>query len=135
MGLYKVRNILLAGLALALTACAASPIKVAQTTEQKAYAAYGTFVIIEEQAVKLTAPSSNLAPSTKAQIIAGVQKAQPAVDTMLKALNDAEAAKADFDAQRIDKTKFQVVVDNLGGWVQAATPLVASLVSIVRGAH
>lgn len=135
MALSKVRSLVLVAMVAVLSACAGSPIKVAQTVEQKAYATYGTFVIFEEQAVKLTAPSSNLAPSTKAQIIAGVQKAQPAVDTMLKALNQAEAAKADFDAQKIDKTKFQIVVDSLGSWVQQATPLVASLVSVVRGAH
>lgn len=119
--------------AVALSGCAGSPIKVAQTVEQKAYAAYGTFVIVEEQAVKLTAPSSNLSVSQKQAIISATQKAQPAVDTMVVALAKAEAAKADFDAQKIDKPAFQVVVDNLASWVQQATPLVAGLLSAVRG--
>ena len=132
--LSRVRNLWLAATALALTACAGSPIKVAQTVEQKAYATYGTFVIIEEQAGKLTSASTSLPPDVKRQIIAAAQKAQPAVDTMLVALSKAESAKADFDAQKIDKSTFQVVIDNLGSWVQQATPLVASLVSVVRGA-
>jgi hypothetical protein len=134
MALSKVRSLVVVALVGVLSACAGSPIKVAQTVEQKAYATYGTFVIFEEQAVKLSAPSSNLAPATKAQIINGVQKAQPVVDTMLKSLRQAEQARVEFDAQKIDKPAFQVVVDNLGNWVQQATPLVASLVTVVKGA-
>ena len=133
MAIKALRHVWLVASALALTACAGSPIRIAQTVEQKAYATYGTFVIAEEQAVKLSAPASTLSPVVKGQIIVAFQKAQPAVDTMMKGLNAAEQAKADFDAQKIDKPTFQVVVDNLGGWVAQAAPLVATLVSAVKG--
>lgn len=38
---------------LALTACGANPYKDADTIQQKGYATYGTFVIVEEQAAAL----------------------------------------------------------------------------------
>lgn len=122
-------------LALALVGCAGSPLKVAQTTEQKAYALYGTFVIAEEQAAKLSAPTSNLSPQAKGAIIAASQKAQPAVDAMLKGLSQYEAARADFEAAKIDKPAFQVVVDKLAGWVQQATGLVNGLSTSLKGAR
>ena len=118
-----------------LAGCVTSPVQVAQTTEQKAYALYGTFVIVEDQAVKLTAPSSALTPAVKAPIINAVQKAQPVVDSMLAATQKAESAKADFDAKKIDTPAFQIVVDNLGNWVSQAEPLVLSLVTAVKGAQ
>lgn len=121
--------------AVALVGCAGSPIKVAQTTEQKAYALYGTFVIAEEQAAKLTAPTSTLPASAKQAIIAASVKAQPAVDTLLKGLGQYEAARADFEASKIDKPAFQVVVDKLGGWVLQAQELVGGLTTSLKGAR
>lgn len=118
-----------------LAGCAGSPVQVAQTTQQKAYALYGTFVIVEEQAVKLTAPTSNLTPAVKTTIINSMQRAQPVVDSMLAANQKAEAAKADFEAKKLDQPAFQIVVDNLGNWVAQAEPLVTSLVSAVKGAQ
>jgi len=129
----KTRDIWIALVVVLVAACANNPVRVAQTTEQKAYALYGTFVIVEEQAVKLTLPTSNLNQQAKASIINAVQRAQPAIDTMLSGLEKAQKAKADFDAQRIDKPAFQVVVDNLGNWVQQAEPLVLSLTTAVKG--
>lgn len=121
--------------AVALVGCAGSPIQVAQTAEQKAYAVYGTFVIAEEQAVKLTAPSSNLSPTAKGAIIAASQKAQPAVDTLLNGLGQYNTARADFEAAKIDKPAFQVVVDKLGGWVAQAQILVGNLTVAIKGAR
>ncbi len=122
-------------LALALVGCAGSPLKVAQTTEQKAYALYGTFVIAEEQAAKLTAPTSNLSPAAKTAIIAASQRAQPAMDVVLAGISQYETARADFEAAKIDKPTFQVVVDKLGGWVTQAQALVATLLVSLKGAH
>lgn len=121
--------------AVALVGCAGSPIKVAQTTEQKAYALYGTFVIAEEQAAKLTAPTSNLSPAAKTAIIAASQRAQPAMDVVLLGISQYEAARADFEAAKIDKPAFQVVVDKLGGWVAQAQALVGPLLISLKGAR
>lgn len=130
-----VRDIVLSLLVVTfVTACVNSPIQVAQTVEQKAYATYGTFVIVEEQAVKLTASASTLSPQVKSSIINAMQRAQPAVDTMMSGFNQYQTARADFEAQKIGQPAFQVVVDNLGKWVTQAEPLVTNLQSAVRGA-
>lgn len=115
------------------TACASTPIGVAQTLEQRAYAAYGTFVIIEEKAAELTGTSSKLSRRSQLQIINGIQSAQPVVDDLQKSLAAYETARADFEAQKIDQPAFQVVVNNLASWVKTAEPLIASLLSATRG--
>ncbi len=119
---------------LVLTACVGSPIRIAQTVEQKAYATYGSYVIVQEQAVKLTTPSSTLPAATKVKIVEAFKKAQPAVDTMLKGLNSYEQARGDFETQKIQKPAFQIVVDNLANWVTQAQVLIADLSAAVRGA-
>jgi hypothetical protein len=129
------RLVVLYAAAFVLTACVGSPLRVAQTTEQKAYALYGTFVIAEEQAAKLTAPTSTLAPAAKAAIIAASQRAAPAMDVVISGIGQYEAARADFEAAKIDKPAFQVVVDKLGGWVAQAQALVAGLLVSLKGAH
>ena len=130
--LIQARLFATAAAAIMLASCAASPIRVAQTLEQRAYAAYGTFVIIEEQVVKLTGPQSTLTRDVQLRLISGVERAQPAVDSLLIALQEYETARADFEAQRIDQPAFQVVVNNLSSWVTTAEPLVTSLLAAIR---
>lgn len=126
------RSWLLVSIAL-LAACANSPIKIAQTTEQRAYAVYGTFVIVEEQAVTLTSPASTLSPDVKRAIIAANQRAAPVVDNMRKALSAAEQARADFEAAKTTQPALQVVVDKLAGWVAQAQDLVTALSNATKG--
>ena len=121
--------------ALAVTACAGSPIKVAQTVEQKAYAAYGTYVITSEHAAQLTAPSSTVSAPVKVQIIRAAQASQPIVDSMLKGFQAYQQARADFDAKKIDEPALTVSVNSLNSWVTQATAVIANLVTAVRGAQ
>ena len=128
------RFVALYAAALMLTACAGSPIKVAQTVEQKAYAAYGTYVITAEHAAQLTSPQSKLPQAVKLQIIQLSQRSQPVVDSMLKGFQAYETARADFDAKKIDESALAVTVRNLDSWVNQAALVIENLVSAVRGA-
>jgi hypothetical protein len=115
-----------------LAACGANPVRQANTLQQHAYAAYGTFVITEESAVRLTAPGSSLPASAQLAIISGVERAQPVVDTGRDIIAQYEQARADFEAAKIDANAFQVVVDKLGGWVVEAERVVADLLAATR---
>lgn len=120
--------------ALMLTACAGSPIKTAQTVEQKAYAAYGTYVITSEHAAQLTAPTSTVAAPVKLAIIQAAQKSQPVVDSMLKGFQAYQVARSDFDAKKIDQSALSVTVSSLDSWVTQAQAVITNLVVAVKGA-
>jgi len=118
---------------LLLVSCAINPIGIAQTAEQKFYATYGTYVIMEEAAGRLTSATSTLPPATQLKIVDAVQATQPVVDCMKKGFNEYTAARAEFEAQRQTASAFQVFVDNLKSWVSRAEPLVTGLAAAVRG--
>lgn len=128
----SIRRAFVAVALLALTSCAANPVRQAETLEQRAYASYGTFVILEESVVRLTAPGSQLPREMQLAMIGGVERAQPVVDTLRTTLNEYQTTRADFEAQRVDATAFDVVVDNLGTWVTRAEGVVSDLKAAVR---
>lgn len=128
------KKMFVAVVALALTACAGSPIKVAQTVEQKAYAAYGTYVIAEEHAAQLTTPTSTVSQPVKVAILQAAKRSQPVVDSMLQGFQQYQTARADFDAQKIDQPALTVAVNNLDSWVTKATAVIADLIVAVKGA-
>lgn len=127
------RKTMLGVMCAVLAACAANPIRQAETVEQRAYAAYGTFVILEETAVRLTAPGSALPVETQRAIVTAAETAQPVVDTLSATLREYEVAKADFAAAKTEAPVFQVVVDKLGDWVTRAEVALSSLRAAVRG--
>lgn len=73
---------LLACLSLILPGCVTAPVNAAQTPEQKAYAVYGTFVVLEERAAALA--SLPTVPAT-------VKKALKEADALAKPSADALA--------------------------------------------
>lgn len=77
-----------------LAACTSSPDPQTLTLEQKAFKAYGTFVVLEEQAARIYSDAS-VPADIKAQIQMADSVAKPAADSMLAA---AEAVKALRDA-------------------------------------
>lgn len=64
-----------------------------ETLEQKAFLAYGTFVVLEEQAAKVYADEA-VPPDIKAAIQAADSAAKPAADAMLEAALALEAMRA-----------------------------------------
>lgn len=116
-----------------LGGCAALPMAKAKTLEQKAYAAYGTFVIVQEQVVELTSDASSLSPNAQLALINAVESAQPTVDALIVALAEYQTARFDFERDRIEKGAFAAVVENLDNWVTRATPIVRGLVTDAEG--
>lgn len=107
----------------ALAGCkAANPIGAAETSEQRAYAAYGTYVIFAEKAADL-AEQPNIPRSVKLRLIEAEERASPIMNTMLDMLAEYE------------RTKSATAYTNLTVWVDRALPLIAALVRNVKGAE
>jgi len=120
---------------LVLQACAASnPIARADTVEQKAYATYGTFVIIEEQAAKLVS-SGRLPRSAVIAIGQADERAKPVADSLLDATLEFTVIKAEYEANGEGQDRFVAAMNGLNGWVSRAQPLIANLISAVKGAE
>jgi len=118
-----------------LQACAASnPISKAETTEQRAFATYGTFVIIEEQAAKLVS-SGEIPRSAVIAIGRADERAKPVADALLDATLEFTVIRVEFEANGEGQEQFIESMNDLNNWVERAKPLIANLISAVKGAE
>ena len=120
---------------LALQACgSANPLAKAETTEQRAFATYGTFVIIEEQAAKLV--SSGVIPDDAVRAIGRADaQAKPVADSLLDATLEFTVIRTEYESGGSGEEKFVRAMNELNGWVERARPLIANLIAAVRGAE
>ena len=120
---------------LTLAGCAGTPVGQAKTLEQKVYALYGSFVIIQEQVAELTAEGSGLNRDTQLQLIRTVQRGQPVIDAMLDAFEEYEKARANLSDDESAADYIETVTASLENWVEQADSLVNSLRSALRGGN
>lgn len=118
-----------------LLGCQSNPVAIAKTPLQSAYAVYGGFVIVEEQAAQLK-KSGALAsqPVILDEIIAADRLAKPSADALLQATLDALAAQHALSAGNGSPEKMQIATDNLTHWVTQAQIDILALTSAVQGA-
>ncbi len=135
VGVRQFQTFYLLAIMLLLQACAgANPIAKAETTEQRAFATYGTFVIIEEQAAKLV--SSGQIPDSAVRAIARADSQVKSVaDSLLDATLEFAVIRAEFEAGGTGEEQFVRAMNELNGWVERARPLIANLIAAVRGAE
>ena len=121
-------------LTLMLVGCqAANPLAQAETSEQRAYAAYGTFVIFQEKAADL-AEDPNIPRGAKLRIIAAEERARPVAESLLEAYIEFVAIKAEFQAGRISHGALVTATVSLNDWILRLTPRVNELVRNIKGA-
>lgn len=120
---------------LTLAGCAGTPVGQAKTLEQKVYALYGSFVIIQEQVAELTAEGSGLNRDTQLQLIRTVQRGQPVIDAMLDAFEEYEKARANLSDDESAADYIETVTASLENWVEQADSLVNSLRNALRGGN
>ncbi len=120
---------------LALQACgAANAIKRAETVEQKAYASYGEFVIVSEQAAKLVS-SGQLDNRSIIAIGRAEEAAKEVADPLIELTVEFEAVRAEFEAGGVGQDRFISAMNNLNSWAERLVPLVANLQSAKEGAE
>ena len=130
---YRIAWILL--WAIALAGCqSANPIKAAETTEQRAYAAYGTFVIVQEKAADLV-EQQNIPRSVRLQIIQAEERAKPVADSLLDAYTEFLVVRAELEAGQTSEQRFVIASERLDDWVTQLAPLVNELIRNIKGAE
>lgn len=131
--LQQYQALLLVAVMLALQACgAANPLARAETVEQKAYAAYGTFVIVEEQAAKAVS-SGELPRSAVVRIGEADARAKPVADSLLEATLEYELIRAEYESGGTGEMRLIAAINNLNSWVERLAPLVTNLSAAVKG--
>lgn len=127
-----VAMVILSIASLALPACQSTPVKEAQTLQQKAFALYGTFVVYEETAASVMQDAS-VPESVKAAIRKADAEAKPIADSLLDGARTYIKISTAIDAAPDSATKLSVATQNLQMWVDEATPKINALVSAVKG--
>lgn len=119
----------------ALAGCqTANPIKEAETPEQRAYAAYGTFVIAQEKAADL-AENAAIPRGARLRIIEAEERAKPVADDLLDAYLEFLVIKAEFDAGQTSEERFVTAANSLNDWINRLVPLVNELIRNIKGAE
>lgn len=116
-----------------LPGCASNPVTAAQDSEQRAYAIYGTFVIVEEQAAKLVGSSQVPNPVVTAIKLADA-RAKPSADALVQAVRDYDAAvlAVKHGTVSANASVLSVASANLNQQVSQAQTDVAALVNAVK---
>jgi hypothetical protein len=131
---YRYAWLLLCFSALLQGCAGTNPIAAAETPEQRAYAAYGTFVIAQETAADLVEDTA-IPRGVKLRIIAAEERAQPVAESMLEAYMEFLIIKAEFDAGDTSEQRLTIAARELDDWVTQLAPLVAELLRNVKGAN
>lgn len=131
-----VRYVLLLILALALGGCkSANPVAAAETPEQRAYAAYGTFVIFQEKAADIVEDTA-IPRGVRLSVAQAEQRARPVAESLIATYVELIEVKAEFDAGDPGaEARVLQVSASLNDWVTRLAPLVNELVRNVRGAE
>jgi hypothetical protein len=120
-------------LAVAAGGCAVNPVNTAQTVEQKAFATYGTFVIMETQAAALV-QNPTLPQAAVSAIQSADTKAKPVMDSLLAAVLEEQKIVAQVKAGTNTQAKADAAIANMTVWVNNGVPLLTDLVNAVKGA-
>lgn len=118
-----------------LQGCASTnPIAAAETAEQRAYAAYGTFVIFQEKAVDLVGEES-ISSNVRLRIIEAEERAKPVADSLLDAYVEFLAVKAEFNAGNTTQERLVAAATSLDDWVTRLAPMINELIRTLQGAE
>jgi hypothetical protein len=119
----------------ALAGCqSANPIAAAETPEQRAYAAYGTFVIAQETAADLV-EQDTIPRGVRLRIIQAEERAKPVADSLLDAYMGFLIIKAEFDAGDTSESRLAAAANELDDWVTQLAPLINELLRNIKGAR
>lgn len=133
--LHRVRDMWAALAIVTIAACAQfNPVAQADTTQQKALAAYGTVTIMVEQIAALVEPGTLPAPIQARLIDAGLKGGTVAKEGM-KIYLEADAARVAFEASAAQQGKLVTTVDSLESWIDRASLVIDDMKTVLRGAQ
>ena len=126
--------VLVMGLTMLMAACLFThPVTRADTVDQRAYAAYGTYVIFVEKAAHLV-ERPDIPISMKLQLIEAEERASPVATGLLRTVREYETLRATIVIGVVTEERLVVVSSQLNHWVNRLLPLIDNLIRTVRGA-
>jgi hypothetical protein len=134
--MFKSQAVFLMVVAAALVSACGSlnPIARAQTAEQKAYALYGEFVVLEEQVV--AAVQNAQVPTNFRKALAEADSvAKPIADQLLDAAGAVRRIRAELDQGAKTEEKLLTATLNLQRWYDELVPQLQRLSGLVQGAY
>jgi hypothetical protein len=115
-----------------LPGCANSPVKQAETVEQKAYALYGTYVIFQEKAAELVRDSTT--PENVKQSLRDADRiAYPVAESLVDAVIEVEAIRQQVSTGMTSEEKLTIAISNLSTIYFSAAPKLLAVVAAVKG--
>ena len=133
--LYQQQTWFFLLLCIGMAGCAGTnPIKAAETTQQRAYASYGTFVIAQEKAADVVEQTS-LPNSVKLRIIRAEERAKPVADRGPALIEAVDTAVTEAREGETTEDRVVNVTTNLNRWINDIVPLVNDLLTTIRGAE
>lgn len=113
--------------------CGLSPLKQAETPEQKAYALYGTYVIFQEKAAELVQDSTT--PDNVKQALREADRvAYPVAESLVEAVLEVEAIRQQVASGVTSEERLTIAISNLSNIYFSAAPKLLEVVSAVKGA-
>jgi len=113
--------------------CATNPVNTAQTLDQKAYAVYGAFVVMEESAARLK-QDATVVTEVKQALTAADARAKPSADALLQAIQDYDSAATALKAGSGTASALTITTANLKTWLERATADTDALINAVHAA-
>jgi hypothetical protein len=129
----KILSFVAAVLAATLVACGTlNPLSHAQTVEQKAYALYGEFVVVEEQEAQAV-NSPQVSASIKQQVLAIDTRAKSAADSLLDAAKAVRDIRDQIAKGTSTDQQLVIATASLQKWYDDLSPKLAALAAAVKG--
>jgi uncharacterized protein (UPF0147 family) len=121
--------------AFALTACGTlNPLSHAQTIEQKAYALYGEFVVVEEQAA-VAVQDANVPKNVRSSIAAADAAAKPVADELLKSAAAVKGIRDELAAGHSTEEQLVIATASLQRWYNELSQQLPRLAAALKGAR
>lgn len=132
MGLIAAAAMLVA--VVGLTGCKSlNPVRAAETSEQRAYALYGSFIVYEEAATKLIQD-----PEVPESLKDGIREldsvTKPVADSLIDAAVTVLQIRAEVAAGETDRERLIIAIENLDRYINEAAPRIKALGTAVREA-
>jgi hypothetical protein len=118
---------------LILPGCGSNPVQQAETTEQKAYALYGTYVIFQEKAAELVQDTAT--PDSVKQALRDADKAAyPVAESLVEAVIEVESIRQQIASGLTSEERLTIAIQNLSTIYFTAAPKLLAVVAAVKGA-
>jgi len=120
----------------ALASCVTQPAATAQTVDQRAYAVYGTWTLVEEQAAKVIQDPA-VPDAVKSAIRSADARAKPTLDTLVHVLQQYQSAAATLHSAGSTPNNTEVLgvaTENLSHWITEAQSDITDLTRALKGA-